>query len=127
MDVLVLSPDETVIASLQVKTRTYGRDQGWHMRARHETIVAPRLFYAFVDLEPDTPATYIVPSSVVADAITKSHQAWLAAPGARGQAHRDHDMRRVRPAFGNEVEGYASGWMEQYREAWHLLKEAVGA
>ena len=37
VDVLVLSPDETVIASLQVKTRTYGRDRGWHMRKKHES------------------------------------------------------------------------------------------
>jgi hypothetical protein len=37
VDVLVLSPDETIIASLQVKTRTYGRDQGWHMSKKTRT------------------------------------------------------------------------------------------
>ncbi|MEX2645046.1 MAG: hypothetical protein WD249_02165 [Gaiellaceae bacterium] len=127
VDVLVLSPDETVIASLQVKTRTYGRDQGWHMREKHESIVSPRLFYAFVDLEPDVPVTYIVPSSVVADAITHSHREWLATPGRQGQPRRDHAMRRIVPVFNEDLPDYPPGWMEQYREGWHLLKEAVGA
>jgi hypothetical protein len=127
VDVLVLSPDEAVIASLQVKTRTYGRDQGWHMRQKHETLVAPRLYYAFVDLEPDVPVTFIVPSAVVADAVTQSHHAWLQAPGRHGQPHRDHPMRRILPMFNETLIDYPPGWMEQYREAWHLLKEAVGA
>ena len=127
VDVLVLSPDETVIASLQVKTRTYGRDQGWHMSVKHESIVQGRLFYAFVDLEPDAPTTFIVPSSVVAEVVTKAHSTWLALPGARGQPHRDNPARRIRPAYSHHVPGYESGWMEQYREAWDQLREAVGA
>jgi hypothetical protein len=99
VDVLVLSPDESVIASLQVKTRTYGRDKGWHMSKKHESIVQQRYFYAFVDLEPEQPITYIVPSSVVADVLQKSHQAWLAAPGARGQQRNDNPMRRIQPVY----------------------------
>lgn len=85
VDVLVLSPDETVIASVQVKTRTYGRDKGWMMGQKHEAIVQPRCFYAFVDLEPDTPVSYIVPSCVVADVLAKSHVSWLATPGRGGK------------------------------------------
>jgi hypothetical protein len=127
VDVLVLSPDESVIASLQVKTRTYGRDQGWHMSVKHESIVAPRLFYAFVDLEPSMPTTFIVPSGGVADVVSKSHEAWLATPGRGGQPHNPTRMRRVLPAYPHVVPGYPPGWMEQYREAWHLLKEVVGA
>jgi hypothetical protein len=69
VDVLVLAPDETVIASLQVKTRHQGRDRGWMMRKKHESIVQDRYFYALVDLEPDSPVVYIVPSAVVADVI----------------------------------------------------------
>lgn len=125
VDVLVLSPDETIIASLQVKTRTYGRDQGWHMSKKHEDIVAPRLFYAFVDLEPELPVTYIIPSNVVASAVSQSHRAWLTTPGRGGRPHRDHDLRRIQPMFDNDLPEFPSGWMEQYREAWHLLKEAV--
>jgi hypothetical protein len=124
--VLVLAPDESVIATLQVKTRTFGRDQGWHMKQKHETIIQPRCFYAFVDLEPEAPVTCIVPRSIVADVLRKSHAAWLAAPGARGQQHRDHDMRRIIPAYSFPVADYTPGWMDQYRDARHMLQEAVG-
>jgi hypothetical protein len=50
VDILVLSSDQTVVASLQVKTRTYGPDQGWHMSEKHEEIVEDRLFYTFLNL-----------------------------------------------------------------------------
>lgn len=53
VDVLVLSPDETVVASLQVKTRHHGRDRGWMLKKKHEEIVQQRYFYALVDLEPE--------------------------------------------------------------------------
>jgi hypothetical protein len=49
VDVLVLAPDESVIATLQVKTRT-GVNRGWPMSEKHEHISEPRCFYAFVDL-----------------------------------------------------------------------------
>lgn len=124
-DVLVLAPDETVIASLQVKTRTYGRDRGWHMREKHESISHARYFYAFVDLEPEAPVTYIVPSRIVADVLRKSHQSWLDTPGARGQPHRDHPMRRVLPAYSHDVPDYPPGWLYEYRERWDLLAAVV--
>jgi len=124
--VLVLAPDESVIATLQVRTRTFGRDKGWHMSVKHESIVEPRCFYAFVDLEPAVPVTYIVPSEVVADVLRRSHQAWLTAPGARGQQRRDTTMRRIVPAYGFEFADYPPGWLEQYRERWDLLRAAVG-
>ena len=85
VDILVLSPDETVVATVQVKARTYSSDGGWHMGQKHESIALPGCFYAFVDFEPEVPVTYIVPSAVVADVVTKSHQAWLASPGKEGK------------------------------------------
>jgi len=122
VDVLVLNPDESVAASIQVKTRTYGKDQGWHMSTKHESIIQDRLFYAFVDMEPAEPVCYVVPSKVVAAAVAKSYAAWLATPGKNGKKHNATDMRRIRPAYEFDVKGFAPGWMEPYREAWHLLK-----
>lgn len=49
VDILVLSEEESVIATLQGKTRT-GRHKGWPMTKKHEEISAARYFYAFVDL-----------------------------------------------------------------------------
>lgn len=125
VDVLVLATDESVIASIQVKTRTYGADGGWHMNVKHERIVHDRCFYAFVDLEPETPTTFIVPSDVVAEVLTVSHQAWLNTPGKRGRAHRDHDLRRIVPSWTFPVEGFRNGWLDDYREKWELLSAAV--
>ena len=127
VDVLVLDPDETVIATLQVKTRTSGPDGGWHMSEKHEHFQQPRCFYAFVDLEPSPPVVYIVPSAVVAEVVTKSHQAWLEAPGRNGRPHRDNKLRRIRPAYRNPWPGYEDGWLDQYKERWDLLVEAVEA
>lgn len=121
VDILVLSPDETVIANLQVKTRTYGTDGGWHMKAKHELIAEDRYFYAFVDLEPDDPVTYIVPSAIVADVLRRAHAAWLATPGRDGRPHKDHDMRRILPMYGFAVPGYRPGWLDEYYERWDLL------
>jgi hypothetical protein len=125
VDVLVLAADESVIATLQVKTRTYGADKGWHMSEKHERIAEARCFYALVDLEPAPPVTYIVPSAVIADVLRRAHRAWLAKPGKHGQAHRDNPMRRVKPAHDFTVAGYPDGWLEQYPERWDLLKAAI--
>lgn len=127
VDVLVLSHDETVVATLQVKTRSYGTDGGWHMSPKHESIVQPRCFYAFVDFEPEPPVTYIVPSKVVADVIGRAHQAWLATPGKGGRPHQDNPMRRVQPNYGLALAEYPDGWLEAYRERWDLLKTELPA
>lgn len=126
VDVLVLAYDQSVIASLQVKTRTYGTDKGWHMSIKHESISEPRLFYAFVDLEPELPATYIVPSSVVADLLKKSHQAWLTTPGAKGQQRNDNPMRRIQPLYPDEFPGYSPDWLNEWRERWNVLMAPPG-
>lgn len=130
VDILVLNPDETVIASLQVKTRTRGSDRGWHMHEKHESIVQPRLFYALVDLEdsldtetPEHPVTYVVPGQVVAEVVSLSHRGWLATPGRGNRPRKDNVMRRLLPSYRWDVPGYPDGWLEQYRERWDLLRE----
>ena len=132
VDILAFDPDETVVATLQVKTRTKGSDRGWHMHEKHEEVVKPRLFYAFVDLEdslgqenPGHPDTYVVPSGVVADVLSLSHRVWLETPGRGGRPHRDHPMRRLLPTYSPSPPGYPPGWLEQYRERWDLLTEAL--
>src|SRR5258708_6031863 len=123
-DILILDPSATVVATLQVKARTYGSDGGWHMKRKHEDIIFSRLFYAFVDFEPDVPKTYIVPSSIVAQIVKKAHEAWLKTPGAHGQPHKDNDMRRIRPSYPN-IPDYADNWIEKYAEDWNQLERFV--
>ena len=105
-DIVVFSPEMSVGSMVQVKTRTRGRDGGWHMREKHERLTHPRLFYAFVDLEPREPVTFVVPSPIVAQVLARAHQAWLAAPGIAGRTHRDHPMRRILPEYAQAVPGY---------------------
>lgn len=120
-DLIVFDPAMSVGSMIQVKARTTGRDRGWHMREKHETLVHPRLFYALVDLEADQPVTYIVPSTVVAEVIKRSHETWFSSPGLGGRVRRQTDLRRLRPDYEFEVVGYPAGWLDVYRERWDLL------
>lgn len=124
VDIVVLNPDRSVVASIQVKTRSSGTDGGWHMKKKHETLVLPGLFYCFVDMERVSPDVYIVPCEVVADVVKKSHAAWLSIPGKGGQPHNDSDMRRVIPAYKYKVDGYKGDWLQQYWDDWSILSGA---
>ena len=123
IDILVLAADESVIATLQVKTRTIGRDKGWHMKEKHESFDQPRGFYVFVDLEPEHPVCYVVPSGVVAKVLREAHQMWLNTPGKGGKQHNDHGMRRLLPKY--ELEGFTGDWLEPYREAWTSIASGL--
>jgi hypothetical protein len=120
-------------SAVQVKTKT--NSHKWFLTAKHEHIEDPGLFYAFVDLgwdfcaekpkndPPDIkkpPELFVVPSEVVARAVSLSHIAWLRNRNSR----KDGDMRDIYytypPRFG-EVEGFPARWMEEYRERWDLL------
>jgi hypothetical protein len=122
VDILVIDESANVLISLQVKTRRKGADKGWHMKEKHEQLASPRLIYVFVDMEPEEPVCYVVPSAVVAQCITRENQAWLATPGKNGQPHNESVMRRLLPKFPYRVEGFDDGWLEKYRESWEQLE-----
>ena len=122
VDVLILDDSANIVTSLQVKTRRKGADKGWHMKAKHENLVSDRLFYVFVDMEPDEPISYVIPSAVVAEVVTKENASWLSTPGKNGQPHNQTDMRRILPQYSYPVEGFDDGWMDQYQESWELLR-----
>ena len=126
VDILVLDAHHQVAASIQVKTRTIGADQGWHMQPKHESIEDPDLFYALVDLEPEHPVTYIVPSAQVAAVLRSNQREWLSRPGAHGQAHKDSNVRRLRPKYGDLAPGFEDGWLEPYRDGWDAIRAKTG-
>lgn len=127
-DIVVTDDIGDRLCAIQVKTRTEkGSDGGWHMGRKHELIQSERLFYVFLDFGVDRtsqPSSFIIPSSVVAQVIKTSHQAWLAAPGKKGQQRKDTDFRRLLPDYDRMslMIGYGAGWMEQYRENWGSLR-----
>jgi len=114
VDILVNPLDGGNPLFIQVKSRQFGSDGGWHMNAKHESVSEDNLFYCFVDFEPEFPTVHVVPSSVVADGLSEDHKIWLATPGRNGKPHNDHGLRRLRPKMYSMPEG----WMNQYRENW---------
>lgn len=128
-DIVVTDLTGDRLCTIQVKSRRdIGADGGWHMKAKHEGIVGDRLFYCFVDFgkTPDErPTVFVMPSAVVAKILAESHAAWLSNPGKGGHKRKQTVMRRMVPdydyAFRPLPNPYPKGWMDQYRDAWHLL------
>ena len=67
MDILVTDENSKKLCAIQVKTRRdIGRDRGWHMRPKHETMIAADLFYVFVDVgrrPSDRTVSYVLPTT----------------------------------------------------------------
>jgi hypothetical protein len=128
-DIVVTDIEGTRLCSVQVKTRRdIGSDGGWHMKAKHENFRGDRLFFCFVDFGRDptaSPSVLVLPSARVAEVLAATHQQWLATPGRDGRPHKDGPMRRLLPDYARVYRGvacpYPKGWLEQYRDAWHLL------
>jgi hypothetical protein len=127
VDILVLDAHRKVAASIQVKTRTGLRGRGWVMNAKNEFIGDPNLFYALVDLGPEHPVTYIVPSAAIARVLHLDHLAFLSHPGIHGQVHKDNSVRRLLPSYKEGVApGVEDGWLEDYREGWDAVRAGAG-
>jgi hypothetical protein len=118
-DVLVNFLDGRSPSLIQVKSRQFGSDGGWHMSEKHESQTEEDLFFCFVNFEPQSPTVHVVPAAVVAEVVKKDHQIWLKTPGSKGQAHNPSVMRRIRPqASSQEV-----GWMDKYLENWSQISD----
>lgn len=118
VDILVTPKLDNIQRLIQVKSRRYGSDGGWHMSKKHEDEQDPNLFYCFVDFEPEKPDVYVIPSAIVADAIKYDHALWLNTPGLKGQKRKDTNMRRLRP----KMPSLEEGWIEAYLERWELIE-----
>jgi hypothetical protein len=128
-DILITDTEGQRLIAIQVKTRrNIGADNGWHMKPKHERLISDSLFYCFVNFGDgfsDPTLTYVIPSRIVAAAIRDSHQHWLKTPVARGQAHKDSQVRRFLPdyskVFGNGHPLYGPNWIDKFLEAWESL------
>lgn len=129
-DIVVTDIEGSRLCSIQVKARRdIGSDGGWHMKEKHEKLRSDRLFYCFVDFgktAADRPIVYVLPSERVAEVLFSAHRKWLSNPGKKGQMHKDGAMRRFLPdytrTFGFVNNPYPKGWLDPYRDAWHLLR-----
>jgi hypothetical protein len=126
-DIVVTDDIGDRLFAIQVKTRrALGSDGGWHMGKKHEGLTSRTLFYCFVDFgksADDRPCTFVVPAEVVAETLRSSHKAWLSQPGKMGRQRKDGDFRRFLPCYAHVgLVTHEMGWLDQYREAWRLLK-----
>jgi hypothetical protein len=132
-DIVVTDVEASRLCSIQVKTRRdIGSDGGWHMKAKHENVRSDRLFYCFVDFGKTIdarPTVHVLPSARVAEVLFTAHRKWMAKPGKKGP-HKDSPVRRLVPDYtryiGPTDNPYPKGWLDQYRDAWHLLHLEAG-
>ena len=125
IDILISNATGDRQHAIQGKTRS-GRtsNKGWPLGKKNEDHRSETLLYVFVDLASNMnqlPTCYIVPSAVVADAITESHSTWLAEPGRNGQPRNDSPMRQFLTDYGSQNIGRPAGWLNQYQDSWNLL------
>jgi hypothetical protein len=129
-DIVVTDEIGDRLCAVQVKTRwDKGSDGGWHMAKKHERLDSPTLFYCFVNFGKTAtaePACYVIPAAVVAETIATAHRKWLGQLGKKGQKRKDTDFRRLLPCYADiGYEERTAGWLDRYRDAWHLLTPAT--
>ena len=145
-DLIVLNREGNVSFPIQVKTalhtKTTNTSSGWILRDKHEKPIKD-LIFCFVRMNLDSRESdiYIVDSEKVAECCKYSHQIWLKFPSMKGDKHKDTSMRMFSHDFGkirtkklsnwkdylndkeiNFIETHPEGWLEKYKEAWHLIK-----
>ena len=127
-DIIVSNSLGSSLAAVQVKARRNVGKGGWVLKAKHEGMKQPLLFYAFVDFRDDVsvaPGCWIVPSAIVAEAATLSHAAWLDAPGKGGKPHQDNELRQFLHDYsGFGMAKHGPGWLDSYQDAWDTIGTA---
>ncbi len=133
VDILVSNPKSQKMYQLEVKTNyrnsrngpsnsiVHGRSvSGWMMKAFHEKIVAPNLFYCFVNIDKDTDLFkfYIVPSRLVAKYVKNQHKLWLKEKKKEGKKVKNGEMRIFRIGLKGEKYKEQMPIAEKYQDNW---------
>ena len=110
IDILATNQEASRSITIQCKTNQLAQ-KVWILNKKSEDFVADNHFYIFVALGDisNHPSYYIVPSRIVAEHTSTSHQQWLQTPGRAGQAHVDSSIRKFADAE------------DKYLERWDLL------
>lgn len=113
IDIIASTKDGEKTVNIQVKTCNK-RMPTWILNKKAETFYSDNHFYVFVILAnlEDKPHYYVVPSSVVALTVRKSHAKWLEGVKVNGEARKDSNIRKFNLKPDSE-----------YRDAWESLFE----
>ena len=105
-DILVINRKNNNQYAIQVKTTAFKKKE-WTLGKKNENLFDDNIIYIFVSLnELDHPEYHIVPSKIVAESISKSHQEWLNTLGKNGQPHNDNPIR----VFSDKDDEYLNNW-----------------
>lgn len=65
---------------------------------------------------------YVIPSTIVAGNVFRSHNLWLSSKGKKGQIRKDSSVRTIHlPPFNSY-----SGWsIEEYRDRWDIIEDLL--
>jgi hypothetical protein len=121
---------------IQVKTNSYGKVK-YILGKSNETLMDNDLYYAFVTLKIgklDRPDFYIVPSSLVAKYIKKTHKKFAVMPPKRktkrpdtAEARRSRrtksTMRQFPNHVGKKIPEFCDFNINDYKEGWGLLEK----
>ena len=98
VDILCSNRDGTHFAHIQVKTFVPG-NRTCSVGVKAMKNVGATFFWVLGGIPTvgsERPFEYyIIPSATMAENVTKAHHQWLAAPGKKGQAHKDNAVRTV--------------------------------
>ena len=123
VDILVLSQSESVVATIQVKTRSAGTEVGWLVKERLKRYNHGTFFYVFVDLQPKAPVAYVVPSRVIADHLSKPTESFVAMPGLLDPDSPEE--RRIQLTHAkSDLINLPLAVIEEFHEHWELLEPA---
>ena len=69
--------------------------------------------------------TWILPSKIVAQCVSETHQLWLAKRGRLEQKHNDHSGRRLLPDYPEFglLHRYQAGWLDAYLNNWDSCRK----
>lgn len=120
-DVLCSNRAGTRFVHIQVKTFVPGT-RTCSVGAKAERAFGPDFFWVLAGIpEPasEDPFEYfVIPSAEMSEHVAAFHRRWLAAPGQRGQAHKDSNVRAVNVP----PNGYPHLWrVDAFRERWDLI------
>jgi len=130
VDILLSNPKTGKMRRLEVKTHSHnkpfmnkrlGKILGkWRMDKKHESMNDDNLFFCFVSIEDQTDSFefYVVPSKVVAEYVTWTHQHWLNENSKR----KDTPMRTFDIGTNEYRYDHKVPFAEDYKRKWVLLE-----
>jgi len=127
VDVLCSNKEGTRFAHIQVKTFVPG-NKTCSVGMKATRAFGSTFFWVLAGVP--LPASqrpfeyYIIPARDMAHHVLEAHDLWLKAPGAKGQAHKDSNVRTVHLPPHKSF----SGWdISPYLNKWELIEEKLKA